>query len=131
MTKNNNITGLSAARGYLAAASTTNYAVFGGGNASGTVDAYNASLTRTIAPSMVGNKELAATKLGEFAIFGGGTSVSNSTASNVVTSYDDSLTKTELTSLTTARGNLGAATIGNYAIFAGGGTSATAEAYTL
>ena len=45
-------TSLSEARGYLAAASVGNYALFGGGSSSevdqsSTVDAYNTSLTRT------------------------------------------------------------------------------------
>ena len=104
--------------------------MFGGGNGdnpdSSTVDAYDTSLTRTTAtPLSEARSDLAATTVGNYALFGGG---SNST----VDAYDTSLTRTIPTPLSKYRGNLAATTVGNYALFGGGSTNgSTVDAYTV
>ena len=79
-------TPLSEARGYLAATSVGNYALFGGGSYKDTIDAYDASLIRTIpTPLSAGRSYLAATTVGDYALFGGGHN--RSTYSNIVDAY--------------------------------------------
>ena len=68
---------------------------------------------------------LAATTIGDYALFGGGYDTSGRYVSNV-DAYDTSLTRTTPTSLSTGRRNLAATTVGNYALFGGGFTSGTA-----
>ena len=68
---------------------------------------------------------LAATTIGDYALFGGGYDISGRYVSNV-DAYDTSLTRTTPTSLSTGRRNLAATTVGNYALFGGGFTSGTA-----
>ena len=122
-------TSLNEARGYLAAASVGNYALFGGGkdsSNSSTVDAYDTSLTRTIpTPLSVARYYLEATTVGNYALFGGG---ANQTT---VDAYDTSLTRTIPTPLSEAREALAATTVGNYALFGGGDGKNTVDAYTI
>lgn len=105
----------------LASTSVGNYALFGGGagdNISDTVDAYDASFTKTIPTALsVARYRLAATKIGNYALFGGGY---NGNATNAVDAYNTSLTKTTPTALSSARFSLSATSVGNYALFAGG-----------
>lgn len=136
---------LKKARSDLAGASvkgaTRNYALFAGGNIvpinmtpttdynSRVVDAYDESLTHT-APALLseGRYNLAATTLGQWTFFGGGdrldpknsisTRVYVSTA--VVDAYNESLTRDSAHPLSAASGGLGAATVGNWALFGGG-----------
>jgi len=68
----------------------------------------------TITPLSVARENLAATTIGNYALFGGGYSTS------VVDAYDTSLTRTTPTPLSVARYNLAATTVGNYALFGGG-----------
>ena len=89
-------TNLNAARGYLAATTVGNYALFGGGNGSSVngvsagyfVDAYDNTLVHS-SPSNLGSDTfaLAATTVGNYALFGGG-------GYATVTAYDTSLAKT-------------------------------------
>ena len=71
-------TSLSEARGYFAATSVGNYALFGGGKNDNhayysTVDAYDTSLTRTSPTALSeARRNLAATSVGNYALFGGG-----------------------------------------------------------
>ena len=60
---------------------------------------------------------LAATTVGNYALFGGGY---DSSASNVVDAYDTSLTRSTATALSKSRSGLAATTVGNYALFGGG-----------
>ena len=128
---------LSVARKSLAAASVGGYAVFAGGrNAAeysgrtdyATVDAYNASLTRTTPTGLsVARSGMGATSVGGYALFGGGVvetldlmgnnSIKNFATVDVYTEY---LTKSTGQSLPSARYYLAAAAIGDYALFAGG-----------
>ena len=61
---------------------------------------------------------LAATTIGNYALFGGG--YTSSSVSSVVNAYDQTLTRPIPTALSTAREYLAATTIGNYALFGGG-----------
>ena len=58
--------------------------------------------------------ELAATSVGDYALFGGGN------GSNVVDAYNTHLIKTNPSSLASDRYGLAATTVGNYALFGGG-----------
>ena len=76
---------------------------------------------------------LAATTVGDYALFGGGSSPSLS-YSDTVDAYDTSLVRSTPTVLSVGRQQLAATTVGNYALFGGGsGTSAkkkdTVDAY--
>jgi hypothetical protein len=65
--------------------------------------------------------ELAATTVGNYALFGGGKYVATEdTSYSYVYSYNGSLTKGSPTALSKARNELAATTVGDYAIFAGG-----------
>ena len=68
--------------------------------------------------------ELAATTIGDYALFGGGRDTSG-TCVSTVNAYDTSLTRTTPTTLSTGRRGLAAATVGDYALFGGGYTSGT------
>ena len=113
-------TSLTTSRYQLAATSVGNYALFGGGYASngnsGTVDAYDKSLTRT-APTVLSSvrRELSATTVGNYAVFGGGNG-----ASTAVDAYDTSLTRTTPTAFSVGRYYTATTTVGNFALFCGG-----------
>ena len=90
------------------------------------------SLTRTIpTPLSVARYYLAATSVGNYALFGGGRGGSNS---STVDAYNTSLTRTTPTPLSEARVYLTATSVGNYALFGGGVSdtpTATVDAYTV
>ena len=66
-------------------------------------------------------EELAATTIGNYALFAGGEYYSSSyTYPTTVDTYNDSLIKSTATSLGTGRSQLAATTVGNYALFGGG-----------
>lgn len=129
------VTPMSEARGYLAATTVGNYALFGGGknssSTSSTVDAYNTSLTiSTAEPLSIARRNLAATTVGNYALFGGGddtTSYSNSKKPTAVDAYNASLTKSMPAALSVGRDYLAATTIGSYALFGGGKNLAEKE----
>lgn len=77
--------------------------------------------------------DLAATTVGNYALFGGGQDGSGELS--VVDAYDASLTRTTPTGLSVARHFLAATTVGNYALFGGGRASSneqnTVDAYTV
>ena len=127
----------------LIATSTPSYALFGGGYKenyqSGTgyydnnfadIDAYNQNLVKSTPTSLSsGRRNLGATKLGPFAIFAGGyslTGIHHSAQSGTSTYYSnvdiyyDSLAKSNGPNLQSSRDYSAATTIGNYAIVAGG-----------
>lgn len=141
-------TELSEARYNLAAASVvptggsstqSGYALFGGGFIAGStpsrsavVDAYDTILTRTTPTALSQVRHLlAATSVGNYALFGGGY---DSSYSAVVDAYDTSLTRSTPTALSQARTGLAATSVGNYALFGGGrasSNSAVVDAYTI
>ena len=132
-------TSLSTGREGLAATTVGNYALFGGGGKNDSagnitavynkVDAYDTSLTRTsptaLSTSLV---DLAATTVGNYALFGGGQNA-NYTNYSVVAAYNASLTKTAPTGLATPTRALAATSVGNYALFGGGYNKSTVTAY--
>ena len=65
---------------------------------------------------------LAATSIGDYALFGGG---NGSSFYAVVDAYDNSLVRTTPTTLSRVRDSLAATSIGNYALFGGGRLSAS------
>ena len=77
---------------------------------------------------------LAATTVGNYALFGGGRS-GGSSYSSKVDAYDTTLVRSTLTQLSVARDNLKATTVGNYALFGGGSGSSsyssTVDAYRI
>ena len=131
-------TALSQARSSLAATTLGDYALFGGGdgmsysesmgsytNSFNTVDAYNTSLTRsTPTPLSQARSSLAATTLGDYALFGGGntgsTRIGGTSGTSVVDAYNKSLTRSTPTALSAYRLRLAATTLGDYALFGGG-----------
>ena len=128
------ITSLSAARSHFAATTIGNYALFGGGTdgtAYSTVEAYDASLTRTFPTELsVARYTFSATTVGNYALFCGGYGADYR---STVDAYDTSLTRTLPAELSAARCDLKATKVGNYALFGGGydsaGYYATVDAY--
>ena len=126
---------LSAARSSMGAANVGNYVLLAGGytgsSSSSTVDAYNSSLTRTTATNLsVARHYLVGCSIGDYALFAGGYaytgSSSGSSSSSTVDAYNSSLTKTTVTNLSVARNDLAGCSIGDHALFAGGGTGGSA-----
>ena len=126
-------TALSVARSDLSATTVGNYGLFGGGGKSGsgsssyfnTVDAYNTSLTRNTPNNLYTKRyNMAATTVSNYALFGGGVAYNSTIGmgqeNNHVDAYDTSLTRSAPTSLSKARYNLSATTVGDYALFGGG-----------
>ena len=128
-------------RSELAATTVGNYGLFAGGfvqetlsvtgSYSKTVDAYNRSLTRTTPADLWAAKSgLAATTVGNYALFAGGRDRRNYLTS--VDAYSSSLTTSSPDALIRSRAYLTGASVGNYALFAGGivnGTYNTVDAY--
>ena len=86
-----------------------------------TVDVYNQASTKTTSPDPLSQprKYLAATSVGNYALFAGGSD--DSSPYNTVDAYDQTSTKvTPPDPLSQARVYLTATTVGNYALFAGG-----------
>ena len=125
-------TGLSQARYDLQGASAGGYAVFGGGcpgsNGSAVADAYSSDLSRTSVTSLsVARISLAAVSGKGMALFGGGSRHDGNNVTDAVYSavegYNESLTRSILTSLQAARRNLSGCAVGKYALFGGGHTA--------
>jgi hypothetical protein len=88
-----------------------------------TVDAYNVSLTQSTPTTLSRERgDLAATTVGGYALFGGGTYYVFDLSGSVSTvdAYNTSLTRSTPTTLFRERGGLAATTVGNYALFGGG-----------
>ena len=138
-------TELSCKRCGHAAASVGGYALFAGGALShnflgygkpvSSVDAYDASLTRSAAHIIGATVAIGGAAVGNYALFAGGTVYSQINEDNVtsdVLAYDPSLTFTTAPLLSVARANVKGASAGNYALFAGGradGFCTTVDAY--
>jgi hypothetical protein len=122
----------------FAATTVGNYALFGGGYGTipdyelsttrdgniDTVNAYNNFLTRSNPTSLsVGRRRLAATAVGNHALFGGGFGGAAFEHLAVVDAYDTSLTRSTPMPLSVGSSDLSATTVGNYAVFGGGSVS--------
>lgn len=122
------ITGLSSKRALLAGASTGDYALFGGGQGTSTsnVDAYDASLTKTMPETLsAARQSLSAAGVGGYAIFAGGYNGLTTTDA-----YDASLTIQTIDDLADGRDSFAAAVLDNYILFGGGQNSSGALAST-
>lgn len=138
-------TELSCKRCGHAAASVGGYALFAGGASSynilgyydlvSSVDAYDASLTRSAAHIIGATAAIGGAAVGNYALFAGGTfyeQINEDNVTSYVLAYDSSLTFTTAPWLSVARANVKGASVGNYALFAGGQTGAfctTVDAY--
>ena len=138
-------TELSCQRCGHAAASVGGYALFAGGASSynilgyydlvSSVDAYDASLTRSAAHIIGATAAIGGAAVGNYALFAGGTfyeQINEDNVTSYVLAYDSSLTFTTAPWLSVARANVKGASVGNYALFAGGQTGAfctTVDAY--
>ena len=101
-----------------------NYAIFAGGASSNCedVNAYDSSLTRTVAADMIDSRfDFAGAYVAEsgHTFFAGGLNDDDALVAEVDV-YDSSLTKLESEKLGTPRELLASATVGKYALFAGG-----------
>ena len=112
------VTALSEARANHEATSNGKYAVFFGYR--NTTEAYDEKLTRSTVSigENVYMENLGATRIGAYALFAGGTT--NGYIRAYAYAYDQSLTQTKPSALSTARYSLGATTVGGHALFAGG-----------
>lgn len=136
----NSATGLSVARSDLAATTIGTYALFGGGDnqvntwggsESGTVDAYDASLVRTVVSQLSqARMELGAASNESYAIFAGGYYFTGATFSDSalhtcknVDAYNASLTKANPNTLPIGMLHPAACSVGKYVIFTQGCTS--------
>ena len=125
------------ARESLAAVTIGNHALFAGGSHYNpdtetttyysTVDAFDASLTRTTASSLSAKRsDLGATAVGDYALFAGGygethTDISGRSHSySTVDAYNKSLTRSTAPALSTNKADLAAAALSTYAVFGGG-----------
>ena len=126
-------TELSCKRCGHAAASVGGYALFAGGASSynfldygtpvSSVDAYDASLTRSAAHIIGATAAIGGAAVGNYALFAGGTvhgAITKDTVTSDVLAYDSSLTFTTAPLLSVARAGVKGASVGNYALFAGG-----------
>lgn len=115
----------------LGAATVGTFALFAGGQTNNntfrkTVETYDENMTHGSAPDLSTYVyEPATSSVGNYAVFGGGYDYpqgdgSSSTLTDIVSAYDENLTRTTPTPLSLARRDLAAATVGQYSIFAGG-----------
>ena len=127
---------LSAARYGMRTATVGKYALFAGGDSTevvlknwhrsvDTVDAYDASLTKSTPAKMeCGRHYHGSAAIGEYALFAGGEEKADGYSMFLHTTevYNASLTRSRAPDMSDSSGklNMGAATVGNYALFAGG-----------
>lgn len=130
--------GISGNRYGMGSTAVGDYILFAGGSSSSpfaTVDAFDASLTRTSPEALsVARERPAAATVGDYALFVGGSAGSGYVAPPVATVdvYDKYLTRINTPDLSTARRSIGATSVGNFALFAGGygsANSATVDVY--
>lgn len=133
---------LSLARENLAKGSVGNYALFSGGYYypgsmvfSAAVDAYDASLTRTTPEDLLlGRRGHAGASVGNYVLFGGGARSQTGGANTNYTrtdAYDTLLVHTTPPDLSVARRSIAGASVGGYALFAGGRTDTTATGFVV
>ena len=93
-----------------------------------TVDVYNSSLTRTTATSLsIARHSMNATTVGNYALFGGGYSNNGPNSQDklidVIDVYNGYLSRTSIGAFNNIIRDYAATTVGNYALFGGGGNS--------
>ena len=123
--------GLSEVKRYLASTTVGDYALFGGGSNItytgddtiyySTVDVYNSSLVKSTASDLSEKRnDMSATTVGNYALFGGGSTYPPYTSYADVDAYSSSLVKSIAPDLARGCDEGAATTVGDYAIFAGG-----------
>lgn len=118
--------GISGSRYDMGSTAVGDYILFAGGMASSalaTVDAFDASLTRTSPEVLsVARSRPAAATAGDYALFVGGSAGSGYVTSPAATVdvYDKYMTRSNMPDLSGARQYIAATTVGDFAIFAGG-----------
>lgn len=123
-----------------AAAHTPKYAIFAGGvgktRSSGSVgrlmsvDAFNSSLTRSNPTGLATERSgIAATNIGDYAIFAGGYLDSSHNALTTVDAYSDSLVRTSPDTLTIGINAARATHVGNYALIGTGNNNTKVQIY--
>lgn len=127
---------------YVVATAVGNYAIFSGSSL--TADVYDGSLTKTTASILNrGRSSMAAVTVGDYALFAGGypstdTEYTPGVTNDDVDACDSSLTRTTAAALSVKVSGPVAATVGDYALIAGGyaesgtnsGYSDTVDVYT-
>lgn len=101
-------------------------------------DSYSASLyfsplipVESVTSLSFSTPSLAATSIGNYALFGGGQFGTTSTFYSSVNSFDENLTREIQTSLSRAREKLAATSVGNYALFGGGNGYSIRDIYNI
>lgn len=132
------ITPLNTTRSGFAASSTGDYALFGGGSAwdSGkggmtyytTVNAYNKSLVKSSAPSLVEARTPSAGRIGSYALFAGGRD-SSSYGTMSVDAYDNSLVHYTPEDLSRLAWSQTSASTKSYALFAAGASAGVVSGF--
>ena len=125
----------------FAGASNGSYALFAGGTVNwdshlSSVDAYNASLTRSNPTGLsIARENLSGASVGDYALFLGGHQLNNGSWTNYTTvdAYNKNLTRSNPTALSVNHSDAPTASVGNYAILAAGqinqSSGCSAEAY--
>lgn len=125
---------LSVLRTDIGGVSIGNYALFAGGNYYNTVDAYDASLTRTNPAVLSSTKRWpAATAIGDYALIAGGehwdSVYQRYTDTNTVDVYNKSLTKSTAAQLSAGKRRARGASNSNYALIGYGDSGYVMDAY--
>jgi hypothetical protein len=106
-----------------------NHALFGGGSTSNGVTSSMIScdeslITSTLTSLSKARQYVSATSVGDYAVFAGGnervSNIGDNVSYDTVDAYNNSLSRSTPTVLSEARDELAAASVGNYALFAGG-----------
>lgn len=115
-----------------------NYGLIAGGAPGGSqagastvssVDAYNASLTRSTPESLcVGRYYPAGATVGNYAVFAGGLGNGTGNFREEADAYNASLTRTTPSTLSKATSYMASASVGDYALFGGGSTTGSSTA---
>ena len=129
---------LSESKDWLASAVANQVALFVGGyigdyTETNSIDYFSSSLVKGSASYGKSVDHFVGTSLADFAVFAGGrthTSASSTTTSNQVYKIDQSVTQTAFPNMSNSRYDHGGASVGDYAIFAGGRNSTSVEAYS-
>lgn len=122
-------TSLRDTKSQISSASINNYAIFAGGygyttsySCMNTVDAYDTSLTKYILADLIVNKyQMGSANIEEkYALFAGGNNSATAGMRREIEIYNRSLVKSNYLQLSSVKQSLTGASLGNYAIFAGG-----------
>lgn len=97
------------------------------------IDVYNSSLTKMpMLQLSVGRADLSAVTLDGYVLFAGGIYRQNQSSGTCLTSidvFDESLTRTTISDMKYARAYFASATVGDYALFAGGRTNLNGDTF--